>query len=82
MPTYFDEDAVRYVPTADPAALREAALMPPAQARTRAEAAQDIFRRRDYSLTGLMGRYLALSRPLVAGARADAWRALPSGEQA
>lgn len=80
--TYFGEDAVRYVDPANPAALREAARMSPAEALARAEAAQDTFRRRDYSLTGLMGRYCTLSRTLVTGARADAWRALPTTEQA
>lgn len=66
VPTYFDETMVRYVPPGDPAALREAVLMSPEEGERRARAAQTAFRANDYSLVGLMGRYVELSTPLIA----------------
>lgn len=62
VPTYFGEDAVRYVPPGDAPALAEALAMPPGTALAYAKAAQVIFNTNDYSLTGLMSRYIALSK--------------------
>ena len=63
VPTYFGEDAVAYVSPHDPIAFRDALFETQRDGNSRVEAAQATFRANDYSLTGLMGRYVALSRP-------------------
>lgn len=67
VPTYFGEDAVRYVPPGDPAALRDALAMPAGDAYRYAVAAQAMFCENDYSLVGLMRRYATLSGQVAPG---------------
>ena len=66
VPTYFSEDEVLYVPTDDPAALREAAL----EARTprfaaMAARAQARFGKGDYTTGAMIERYLALTARIL-----------------
>ncbi|MGI4730127.1 MAG: glycosyltransferase [Janthinobacterium lividum] len=65
VPTYFDEQEVFYVPPGDPDALREAALANADARQARARAAQARFARDDYSIIGMMARYVALSRSVL-----------------
>lgn len=65
VPTYFTEDEVFFVPPGDPAALREAALATVAERHRRAAAARARLTRDDYSIRGMMARYVALSRSVL-----------------
>ena len=70
VPSYFDPGEVLYVPPSDPAALREAVLATtPADRRWLAEAAQQRFRRADYSTQGMAARYVALSEEILGEAK-------------
>lgn len=67
VPTYFGEDAVRYVPPGDAAALCDALAMPADEAYRYAVAAQAVFCQNDYSLVGLMRRYGTLTGQVAPG---------------
>ena len=66
IPTYFDEDAVFFVPVGDHLAMREAALSSTVAERlAKAERARHRFNVLDYSTHGLMRRYCDMSRKLL-----------------
>lgn len=65
VPTYFAADEVFFVPPGDPAALRDAALATAAERDRRAAAARARLERDDYSIRGMMSRYVVLSRSVL-----------------
>jgi glycosyltransferase involved in cell wall biosynthesis len=68
--TYFDSDEVLYVPVGDaPAMAAAAAAQTPAERARMAARAREKFNARDYSTRGMIGRYAALTRQLLAQAR-------------
>jgi glycosyltransferase involved in cell wall biosynthesis len=65
VPTYFTEKEVFFVPPGDPSALRDAALASASERRHRAAAARARLVSEDYSIKGMMARYIALSRSVL-----------------
>jgi glycosyltransferase involved in cell wall biosynthesis len=65
VPTYFSENEVFFVPPGDPLALRNAALASASERRFRAAAARARLVSEDYSIKGMMTRYIALSRSVL-----------------
>jgi glycosyltransferase involved in cell wall biosynthesis len=64
--TYFDEDDLLYAPVADPQALRDILLSSGPESRNkRAQRAQERFIAADYTTSGLVARYCALTRALL-----------------
>jgi glycosyltransferase involved in cell wall biosynthesis len=65
VPTYFSENEVFFVPPGDPLALRNAALASASERRVHAAAARARLVSEDYSIKGMMTRYIALSRSVL-----------------